>query len=78
MHDIIRDRLEDLGMTRRELREALEDRGVHVSRQTIYAWCTGRALPRLEHVSPLCDALRLSPWERARLLDAAAEGVGRG
>ena len=72
MDEIIRDRLKHLGMSKRGLRLALEDRGVHVSRQTIYAWCTGRALPRLEHVSPLCDALRLSPWERARLLDAAA------
>lgn len=75
MDEIIRDRMKDLGMSRRGLLEALEARGVTVSRQTVYAWTTGASLPRLEHVSPLCDALRLTPWERARLLDAAAGGA---
>jgi DNA-binding XRE family transcriptional regulator len=76
MDEIIRDRMRDLGLSKRGLQEALEDRGVQVSRQTVYAWVTGRARPKVEHLSPLCDALRLSPWERARLLDAAA-GVAR-
>jgi transcriptional regulator with XRE-family HTH domain len=76
--EMIRERLKALGMSRRGLWERMASRGVVVTRQAVDAWVRGAARPRLEHVAPLCDALQMTPAERARLLDAAAEEVGRG
>lgn len=74
MDELIRERMRELGVSVRGLHEALAASGVEVTRQAVDAWIKGRSRPRLEHVSPLCDALRMSAWERARLLDLAAGG----
>ncbi len=78
MDEMIRDRMKALGLSRRGLWDRLMDRGVEVTRQAVDSWVRGAARPKLEHLAPLCDALQMTPADRARLLDAAAEEVTRG
>lgn len=55
-------------MSRKELHQALRDRGVQVSRQAVDYWLAGKTSPRLQHQAHIAAVLgvpvrRLFPVE---------------
>jgi transcriptional regulator with XRE-family HTH domain len=70
----IRDRMDALGISQSELREALARHGVEVSRQTVSGWSTGVQRPSPAHLRALLDALVVPTDERVSWLDCWAAG----
>ena len=65
---LIRGRCKALGLTQRDVRRLLAQRGHKVSSTTVSKWAVGHVRPAPEHLEPLLDVLAIYGAERRELI----------
>jgi hypothetical protein len=74
LRDTIETKMTQLGVSRAEVLQRLEELGHPVSRQALHAWLAGTSTPTVSHLVALLDVLHVHGHERATVVDM----VGRG